>query len=776
MRVEELFPKCRVDPCPLGGSGEHSHILSKQQQVLEAPERVVAQVGGYGCVAPETLIGGVPIAECSGLIVKTLFGPSSSSAPFRKGRTSLYQITTRSGREVVATLDHQFLTHNGWRPLGSLAVGVCIAVGEDEREQLATGEEEGSQDYCSDSLRLCGGQLLPVQVAVRDRWRQFAMTAFASTPRLAWPVHLSIDGSVDHVCSDYRGEPARMTGLVVPSPRILEEIAQSLYRSDRLEIEGQPGPVLGEQAGIGTSDLDHDLGRRTCPYPPIYQAWDSIVKISFVKEGDFYDVSVPGPEHYLAQGIWHHNSAKTIAAMVLGHLLSSHVPGNLGIVVRRSLPKLRDSTQRIFLEVLDRSKADVEFREMRDGWPGRIIYRDTGSEVTFRETKDLGRFLGPEYGWFAVDEAQEEPELTFKNLMGRLRLPRANRFLKAMLMTNPPRRGHWIQKLFPKEGSWTREVDVEGKMVKISFRMIRSKTSDNPFLDAEYIAQLKLTHTADELRGVLTGEYRTDYDGKPVYRPPFNHGFHVGSFPVAKATVVRGWDFGYHHPVVTFHQMLRCPKQRVHWRILRELLPQDLDFKDLYGKVREYGEAWFPEHSRYMFIDAGDSAGAAVSDKGPGPIIELAKPPYNLQFRYTAIRDVDPGIRFIRDLFKVKCECGHYLLEIDRECPEVIEMFLGGYHFPKDRYGQLKPDAKPTKDGYYDNIADSVRYVGWNLYRVARQDQGFLAELEKWQGPSESDTLVVNPSDFGWMGDWAHNPTAEVWEEAYHEAKIMGRR
>ena len=102
-------------------------------------------------------------------------------------------------------------------------------------------------------------------------------------------------------------------------------------------------------------------------------------------------------------------------------------------------------------------------------------------------------------------------------------------------------------------------------------------------------------------------------------------------------------------------------------------------------------------------------------------------------------------------------------------------MFQGGYHLPKDRSGTVKPEAKPVKDGYYDNIADSVRYTGWNLYRAARQDQGFMSELEKWQGP-EPDPLIVDPKDFGWMGDWADATPPDTWEDAFHEARLMQRR
>ncbi|KKL05622.1 hypothetical protein LCGC14_2604210, partial [marine sediment metagenome] len=50
-----------------------------------------------------------------------------------------------------------------------------------------------------------------------------------------------------------------------------------------------------------------------------------------------------------------YGSGKTLPACIMGHLLSISIPGNMGIILRRSLPKLHDSTERIFLEVLERS-------------------------------------------------------------------------------------------------------------------------------------------------------------------------------------------------------------------------------------------------------------------------------------------------------------------------------------------------------------------------------------------------------------------------------------
>ena len=136
-----------------------------------------------------------------------------------------------------------------------------------------------------------------------------------------------------------------------------------------------------------------------------------------------------------------YGASKTMQACVKGILLALTIPGNRGVVIRETYPKLHDSTQRVFMEALERGKIPWKGRENRDGWYHRIILPNK-SEVFFREARNLGRFLGPEYGWFLIDEALEVQKEVFKKLQGRLRLSQALGFHCGMLLRNPPHQNH----------------------------------------------------------------------------------------------------------------------------------------------------------------------------------------------------------------------------------------------------------------------------------------------------------------------------------------------
>jgi hypothetical protein len=432
-----------------------------------------------------------------------------------------------------------------------------------------------------------------------------------------------------------------------------------------------------------------------------------------------------------------YGSGKTLPACIKGHLLSISIPGNMGIVLRRSIPKLHDATERIYLEVVTRwadlTGTHVEYRESRDGWPHRLVYPN-GSEVVFRETKDLGRFLGPEYGWFLLDEAQEEPEKTFKDLMGRLRLPRASEYLTGILCTNPPHKLHWIAKRFPREGAWTTTELVEGKDVHTRWEMIQSSTLGNPFLDPEYVAGLLGSHTADEIKRIVHGYYGVAYDGRPVLSQ-FDYTKHVASIPTRLMTLYRVWDFGYHHPATTWHQMFWCEKKKLHWVVLHEYGGRDIYAEQYAALVLAVTKQVFPEIPPQLVVDGGDFAGTQGTDAGPGPIIRLSRPPsdggFGLKFHYRKLHDVDPGLDLIRKCLRERCRCGYPLLMVHRRCETVCEAMAGGYHYPPEKVGAagLPAQRKPVKDGHYDNFIDTVRYAGELFYRSRSRGEDFLDEL-----------------------------------------------
>lgn len=447
-----------------------------------------------------------------------------------------------------------------------------------------------------------------------------------------------------------------------------------------------------------------------------------------------------------------YGSGKTLPICIMGHLLSVSIPGNRGIVLRRSLPKLHDSTERIYLEVLKRSGVSYVQRENRDGWPHRLIYAN-GSEVVFRETTDLGRFLGPEYGWFYIDEAQEEPEKTFKDLVGRLRLPRASKYLRGMIATNPPSSQHWIAQTWPKVGTTKKTVVVRGKPITSTFRMIRSSTVDNPHLDAQYIAGLMTTHTAAEVKRIIQGNYGFSADGRPVY-PKFDELKHLADPPCYPMTIFRTWDFGYRMPAVTWSQIYKCKESSWHMNVLYELESPSIETENLADQVLDITSKVFPEPARHMIIDGGDTAGAQVNEKGPGPIIRLARPKTeggrNLRIRHRKFGDIDPGLEAVRNILGTKCKCGFHLLTIHRRCTWLTEALAGGYHFPKEIVGKDN-QAKPVKDGYYDNIADSLRYAVMLFYEPMSKGLEVDWVSEAAEGMSQTADLDDAPN-WGWMG------------------------
>ncbi len=105
-------------------------------------------------------------------------------------------------------------------------------------------------------------------------------------------------------------------------------------------------------------------------------------------------------------------SGKTMWALMKGIELSKAYKDNLGVIVRSEGTKLRDSTMKDFTK-----------------WTNMHVPQGTnqakfanGSQVLFRNAKDLSGLQNVNIGWFYIEQAEEFPSDTqFQLLRGRLR-------------------------------------------------------------------------------------------------------------------------------------------------------------------------------------------------------------------------------------------------------------------------------------------------------------------------------------------------------------------
>lgn len=127
---------------PNKGGQERFFDLTKWKTIEPLEHRWTGLIGGIGCIAGETIVNGVPIAERKeSADVDTMLGRSIATAGFIKGQADLYRVKTQSGFQVVTTLDHKFLFkppqsfQGQWRKLSELTIGDLIAADGSQRGQ-----------------------------------------------------------------------------------------------------------------------------------------------------------------------------------------------------------------------------------------------------------------------------------------------------------------------------------------------------------------------------------------------------------------------------------------------------------------------------------------------------------------------------------------------------------------------------------------------------------------------------------------------------------------
>ena len=113
-------PEQRNDKRPLLSDLRESGCLTAETRILRADTGAEVTLG-------ELLASGERDVPVWSLDERLRLVPRTLSHAFPSGVKEVFRVRLRSGREVMATGNHPFLTYDGWRPLVELAVGSRVA-------------------------------------------------------------------------------------------------------------------------------------------------------------------------------------------------------------------------------------------------------------------------------------------------------------------------------------------------------------------------------------------------------------------------------------------------------------------------------------------------------------------------------------------------------------------------------------------------------------------------------------------------------------------------
>lgn len=324
-----------------------------------------------------------------------------------------------------------------------------------------------------------------------------------------------------------------------------------------------------------------------------------------------------------------------------------------------------------------------------------------GSQIFFRELKDLAGLGSQEFGNIIVTEVQEISHQAYLALKSRCMQAGVPNML--ILEGNPPNEGHWLTKLV-QPGSDEYDPDVEKWDLPIW------ENWEN--LPEGYRNSL-MGFPSTWKHKFLEGKTGFIPEGKPVY-PMYREELHLKEgleWPSGKPVYV-GFDFGFHRPAILCSSF----DANGRWVILRELMGEDITIDRFGDVVVQKLNEWFPKAS---FVYYGDPAGNQKSDKGERTSIEvLATKGISIS---TSVSTIRQGIELVSQKL-TKLIDGIPALLVSRHCPILNDALLGGYHYPQMKEGGPVGEV-PKKDGYYEHLCDCLRYLAVNLLTFPAEEK-----------------------------------------------------
>lgn len=191
------------------------------------------------------------------------------------------------------------------------------------------------------------------------------------------------------------------------------------------------------------------------------------------------------PERFLF-GAFGSGKSYAICAEAIAWCLEQ--PGIRGLIARRTVPELRDTTEQVFFEILPH-ELRMAGKVKRSGGHVESFTFPNGSVVLFRAVDEWEKFKSLNIGFMAIDEADEFDEESYQGLLSRVRQREPTPEGQALGATEITRRGVWTaSNPAGHNWCWRRAVNEKTKAEGVAY--FRSTSFDNPYLPPEYFDYL----------------------------------------------------------------------------------------------------------------------------------------------------------------------------------------------------------------------------------------------------------------------------------------------
>jgi PBSX family phage terminase large subunit len=197
-----------------------------------------------------------------------------------------------------------------------------------------------------------------------------------------------------------------------------------------------------------------------------------------------FHVSV-APERFLFGAF---GSGKTWALCAEAIAWCLEQPGIRGLIARKTVPELRDTTETVFFEILPHELYKLGEVKRTGGHVESFTFPN-GSKVLFRAIDEWQKLKSLNVGFIAFDEADEFDEETYQGMLSRVRQREPTPEASALGFGDIRRRGVWsASNPAGHNWLWRRGVNTETKADGAEY--FKSTSFDNPYLPEEYFDYL----------------------------------------------------------------------------------------------------------------------------------------------------------------------------------------------------------------------------------------------------------------------------------------------